>query len=142
MATHFCTGNPCTICNPPKELGTFDNPVQATFTLQSGYVGSFYSSSFYVSTVKPKRVYGKIIGKQFKQHTSFKKKCGPNKKFKRTIFYGDVVTITRRSSMVASNLFTGKQVRSPRVYLVSMNGMAQLAGGVTYRQLKKYFTPC
>ena len=138
MAAHYCLGNECPICNPSKQpLGSFTNPVAATVTINPGYVGNYFGANFYVSPQKAKRAYNKINGKQFKQHKPFMKKFGPRRSLKRTIFYHDIVTVIRRIPPQTS----GNYPRRQAIYSVSMNGSVQIAGGVTYSQLRKCFTP-
>ncbi len=110
--------------------------------LKTGYVGNIWSSSIYVSKVIPKKTHRKIVGQTFKQIAPFVKKCGPGKKYRRTLFYKDIVTAGKLSSGKAWSYSGGWVYQIPRVYPMAINGITQIAGGVTYYQLRRYFVEC
>jgi len=120
-----------------KTLNDINERVKAEI-LKTGYFGKLWSASVYVSKQTPRKR-RKIIGKQFKQITPFRRQLVFGKNIWKWTFFSEPVTVIGLGSGKHLSLY-GKPARNrTRRYSFSINGDPQLGCGATYTQLRKHF---
>ena len=119
-----------------KTLNDINERVKAEI-LKTGYFGKLWSANVYVSKQTPRKR-RKIIGQQFKQISSFRRKLTVGRNQWHKVFFRETVTVTGLGSGKSLSLY-GPPRKFGRRYSFNINGSPQLGCSASYTQLRKHY---